>query len=57
VLKKVLVDIEKKLHVIDKLKAYSEAIKLIDTKLSKSKKGYEHYLLILNIQENTVRVL
>jgi hypothetical protein len=52
-----LIELEKKLHVIDKLKAYSNAIKLIDSKLSKKKKLYEHYLLILNIKENTIKVL
>ena len=57
VLKETLVNIETELHVIDKLKSYSSAIKLIDTKLSKNKKWYEHYLLISNIKENTVRVL
>ncbi|MBQ7074392.1 hypothetical protein IJM86_05095 [bacterium] len=53
-LKKTLKALEKKLHVIDKLKTYSDAIKQIDTNLGKR---YEHYLLILNLQDHTIKVL
>lgn len=53
-LKKTLKALEKKLHVIDKLKTYSNEIKQIDTNLGKR---YEHYLLILNLQDHTIKVL
>lgn len=55
-LKSLLKEYENKLHVIDKLKNYSAAIKLIDSRLSKKKNRYDHYLLILNLQENTIIV-
>ncbi len=35
---------------------YNKAIKSIDEQLSKKKKLYEHYLLVLNIEERTINV-
>ena len=55
-LKDKLVSMEKELRVVEKMQAYSHAIKFIDTKLSKKKKWYEHYLLVLNIKEKTIFV-
>jgi len=51
-----LISMVKKLRVVEKMSAYSNAIKYIDINLSKKKRWYEHYLLILNIKEKVVNV-
>lgn len=55
-LKNSLIKLENKLHAYQKMDAYNKAINFIDTNLSKKKKLYEHYLLILNIKERTIQV-
>jgi hypothetical protein len=45
---------EKELNVIEKMQAYSSAIKFINVSLRKRKENYEHYLLVLdNIKKTT----
>ncbi len=51
-----LIELEKKLDAYHKMDTYNRIINFIDTKLSKKKKLYEHYLLILNIKEHTIKV-
>lgn len=45
-----------KLGVIEKMMAYSSAIEFIDTKLSKKKKIYKDYLLVLDIRKKNILV-
>jgi hypothetical protein len=47
---------EMDLNVIKKLVTYSNAIRFIDTKLSKRKEKYEHYLLVLDNIHKTATV-
>ncbi|HCY20316.1 TPA: hypothetical protein DIC40_00290 [Patescibacteria group bacterium] len=47
---------ETDLNVIKKLETYSNAIRFIDTKLSKRKENYEHYLLVLDNINKTATV-
>ena len=47
---------EKDLDVIDKMQVYSNAIKFINTNLSKRKEHYEHYLLVLDNVSKTISV-
>ena len=56
-LKESLRILENKLQAIKKLETARHAIKFIDKKLSKKKKLYEYYLLILNIENQTRTIL
>ena len=47
---------EKELNVIEKMQAYSNAIKFININLRKRRENYEHYLLVLDNIKKTITV-